>query len=161
MQADARAQHRQDVRVCLLAPSGANGRGFERDAAQCAVPCCAVLPSCMQARGPEALQDHPIQPLAWEEVQGLAGGVVGLPLGYTPAAAAAVLPPPAPSSSAEKRALPGCEAPAECDGGAAAGLQLASQQQGWVRGAGWTRAQYVQQALSTHEACRGAAAEGV
>lgn len=116
----------------------------------------------MQARGPEALQDHPIQPLTWEEVQGLAGGVVGLPLGYKPAAAAAaVLPPPAPSSSAETRALPGCETPAECEGHAAARLQLASQQQGWVRGAGWTRAQYVQQALSAHEACRGVAAEGV
>jgi hypothetical protein len=131
--------------------------------------CCAVLAPCMQTRGPEALQDHTIQPLTWEEVQGLAGGVVGLPLGYTPAAAAAVavLPLPAPSSSSsgrEEAALLSSETrPAESEEGAAAagGLQLASVQQG----PGWTRAQYVRQALCAQEAvCRGAAAaaaEGV
>jgi hypothetical protein len=173
----------------------------------CAVLCRAVC--APQTRGEEALQDHTIQPLAWEEVQGLAGpGVVGLPLGYTPAAA--VLPPAAapkallgPAQDATAAAAAGgggkksgqdrsvstqgllqlrthetgepqleaCFGRSEPDAGAVVGLERtdlkpeeAEKQQGFLQGQagdgvlsqrawcwrrpGWTRAQYVQEAVA-------------
>lgn len=137
-------------------------------------------------QGPEALQDHPVQPLSWQEVQGLAGqSTVGLPLGYKPTAAA--LPPPYSTAAAATAAQtlqltppgPQSDVPSAVEGKSAepadgqvmqelmvaavpdrvmqcqagSSMLAAAGARSWRR-PGWTRSQYVSEAVAAAAACR-------
>lgn len=126
-----------------------------------------------------------MQPLSWQEVQGLAGqSTVGLPLGYKPTAAA--LPPPRSTAVVVAQALQLTAAgpqsdvvtttAAEGDAAEATEVQvmqeltmaaapdqvmqcqggsnmLAAGARSWRR-PGWTRSQYVSEAVAAAAACR-------